>query len=443
MKRTKKICTFLLVLTLIVTSLFCFGGCFDKNKDGLDGRDFDLFSAYTQLVERGEFSGTYAEFVAQYLNVEVEWSENAALTTAINSSLAGSVSLKVVVEYTTSTGGIFGNQGTKKTMARYGSGVIIDLNKEQGDAYILTNCHVIYDGAFVEDGVTYTPTSTPTQYYAYLYGMGYEMYNDEYAIPLKVVGYSIENDIAVLKIDNSQILKNSLAQEAVFGNSDDILVGEQTYLVGNALGEGIAVTMGVVSVEREWVNVYAADGKTKLSLQSIRTDAAANYGNSGGGMYNQKGELIGLLFAGYAEDGAQGINHVLPGNTVRGIAQSIIDHCSGNTVATKKVRLGVTVAMQSVRQVFNSQTGKLGIEEVNVVKEVASGTPAYNLFQVGDVLVSATHNGKTVKIQRQWQLSDLLWQVRSGDTVTFTVERGGAQVSLPVTFSSNDLVAVS
>ena len=149
MKRSKKICTFLLVLTLIVTSLFCFGGCFDKNKDGLDGRDFDLFSAYTQLVERGEFSGTYAEFVAQYLNVEVEWSENAALTTAINSSLAGSVSLKVVVEYTTSTGGIFGNQGTKKTMARYGSGVIIDLDKEQGDAYILTNCHVIYDGAFV------------------------------------------------------------------------------------------------------------------------------------------------------------------------------------------------------------------------------------------------------------------------------------------------------
>ena len=60
MKRSKKICTFLLVLTLIVTSLFCFGGCFDKNKDGLDGRDFDLFSTYTQLVERGEFSGTSA-----------------------------------------------------------------------------------------------------------------------------------------------------------------------------------------------------------------------------------------------------------------------------------------------------------------------------------------------------------------------------------------------
>ncbi|MBR7100547.1 MAG: PDZ domain-containing protein, partial [Clostridia bacterium] len=167
------------------------------------------------------------------------------------------------------------------------------------------------------------------------------------------------------------------------------------------------------------------------------------YGNSGGGMYNQKGELVGLLFAGYAEDGAQGINNVLPVNTVRGIAQSIIDHCSGNTVATKKVRLGITILMQEVRQIFNSQTGKLGIEEVNVVKEVASGSPAYNRFQVGDVLVSVTHGGKTIKIQRQWQLSDLLWRVRSGDTVTFVVERNGSQVSLPVTFSSNDFVAVS
>ena len=99
--------------------------------------------------------------------------------------------------------------------------------------------------------------------------------------------------------------------------------------------------------------------------------------------------------------------------------------------------------MQSVRQVFNSETGKLGIEEVNAIEEVALGTPAYNRFQVGDVLVSATHGGKTIKIQRQWQLSDLLLRVRSGDTVTFVVERNGSQVSLPVTFSSNDFVAVS
>ncbi|MBR7100003.1 MAG: hypothetical protein IKC91_02495, partial [Clostridia bacterium] len=121
MKRAKKICTLLAVFILILAALFCFGGCFDKSKDGLDGRDFDLFSTYTQLVERGEFSGTYAEFVAQYLNVNVEWSENSALTTAINSSLAGSVSLKMVAEYTPSTGGILGGQGAKQTMAFYGS----------------------------------------------------------------------------------------------------------------------------------------------------------------------------------------------------------------------------------------------------------------------------------------------------------------------------------
>ncbi|MBR7099620.1 MAG: trypsin-like peptidase domain-containing protein, partial [Clostridia bacterium] len=259
----------------------------------------------------------------------------------VNDSLKNAVSIQLIVEYSHRTGS-FGPTTTNK-MVFYGSGVIISLDKEQGDAYILTNAHVIYDGAFVQNGITYTPTSTPPTRNLYLYGMGYEKYEEQYAIPFTVVGYSKENDLAVLKVENSQILKNSVAQAAPIGNSDNILVGEPTYLVGNALGDGIAATTGVISVERERIDVLFADGTSVLTLDSIRTDAASNHGNSGGGMYNQKGELIGILFAGYNENGAQGMGNCLPINTVMGIANSIINNCNGATVNTKKADLGITL----------------------------------------------------------------------------------------------------
>ncbi|MBO7736448.1 MAG: hypothetical protein J6S22_01280, partial [Clostridia bacterium] len=106
----------------------------------------------------------------------------------VNDSLKNAVSIQLIVEYSHRTGS-FGPTTTNK-MVFYGSGVIISLDKEQGDAYILTNAHVIYDGAFVQNGITYTPTSTPPTRNLYLYGMGYEKYEDQYAIPFTVVGYS-------------------------------------------------------------------------------------------------------------------------------------------------------------------------------------------------------------------------------------------------------------
>ncbi len=432
----KKIVAILTAMVLAVLSLFVFVGC----AEGRDGKDFDLYSVYQQLVDRGEFEGTFAEFVQQYLDVEVNWDAEKAYSTAINTSLASIVSIEVLCEYR--AGGGFMGMGDKSLFGGQGSGVIYQLDKEAGDAYIITNCHVIYDNyeySFVEDGVIYTRTNTPLKYNAYLYGLE----NPAYAIPFTIMGYSMSEDIAVLKIEDSEVLKNSMAQAVTVGNSDAAAVGDSVFLIGNPLGYGIAATSGILSVENEQVSVYAADNATLLTLDAMRTDASANHGNSGGGLFDANGRLLGILFAGNNKDGTQGVNNVLPINRVKGIVDSILDHCNGSTVqSTKKVDLGITPRIDSVEQIYDNQTNKFTFKETVGIKEIGMRTPAWGKLQSGDVIISLTLGNISLDVMHAWQISDFLWRVREGDTVSITVKRGGSEITEQITVGSGDFTPV-
>jgi S1-C subfamily serine protease len=427
--------------------MFALSGC-SSSVAGKDGKDFNLYEVYQQLTEANEFSGTYSEFVKQYLNVNITEKENSTAST-INTTLTSVVSIWVGCEYYRSGG--FMTTSTSATFSSCGSGVIYSIDKEAGDAYIVTNCHIVYDAfdnSVTKNNATYIrDTSAPLSYKLYLYGMEYQgdttsdSYPD-YSIPFTIVGWSMDNDIAVLKVTGSEILKNSYAQAVTVGDSDKIYVGDSVFAVGNPLAKGISATEGIVSATSTTATVASADGTYTINPRAICTSASINEGNSGGGLFNADGELIGIVFAKNVEDEVEGVGYALPASNAIRVAQSIIDHCDSVSQNTKKAQLGISSYVSSAEQWFDADANRITDKQTIAVGTVTFGA-ALGKLQKGDILRSVTLGDETLVITKEWQLSEFLWKVRVGDTISLTVLRGGEEVTVSVTFRSNNFTAVN
>ncbi len=427
MKRSNKIIVVITLVLTLVLSLFAFTSCSELLgvQDGKDGKDFDLHAVYEERVAAGAFEGTYDEFIKEYLNIELKYDEETSYTTAINAALRSVVSITASAQYSSS--------GALYTKSAYGSGVIYQLDKTAGDAMIITNCHVVYDAfpqTLTEGGKTCTRVTQNVNYECFLYGME----DASKAIPFTVVGYAMTQDVAVCKVTGNNTLKTSQAAAAVIGNSDNLIVGQKSFLIGNALGQGITATSGIVSMLRESVMVGVSDNSCTGLFSGIRLDAAANHGNSGGGMFDAQGRLIGVLFAG--NDAANGIANSLPINTAIKVAKSIEYWCDGNSnIVPKKVTRGISVLPVVLGQTFDNVTGKLSWKDEMEVQEVYLSTLADGKFQAGDKIVSFKLANETTatSLVNEWQFSDFLWLVRPNESFVVTVERGGSNVDLTIT----------
>lgn len=289
-----------------------------------------------------------------------------------------------------------------------GSGVIYQIDKEKGDAYIITNYHVIYYDA-IADKIN-----------LYLYGMQ----NKSYAIPATFVGGSITNDIAVLKVTGSEVLKNSHAIAATFGNSELVRVFDDAIVVGNPEGYGMSVTTGIISVESESLDLTGADGSL-ITLRVIRTDAAVNQGNSGGGLYNSKGELIGIVSAKMLGDTIDNLGFAIPSNLVKNLVDNIIDNCNGSDkTKVQRPLLGVTIVASSFGVVIDPETGDMLQAQIVTVDSLTDNSAVKEILKVGDVINSVTIDGVTYNITKTYQLPDLMLSARVGSTVVMNVTRG-------------------
>ena len=193
-------------------------------------------------------------------------------------------------------------------------------------AFVITNYHVVYDSD------SDTDNHVSDQIYLYLYGME----DEAYAIPATYVGGSANYDIAVLRVEQSEVLKSAVdsgsAAAVTVGDSDVVLPGETAIAIGNpsATGlSGLSVTRGIVSVDSEYITMTAADDSGEVSFRVIRIDAPVNSGNSGGGLYNDAGELIGIVNAKINSVELESIGYAIPSNVARAIADNIIDYCYG------------------------------------------------------------------------------------------------------------------
>lgn len=427
-----------------------FSGTQEEWLESLKGSDLNIEDIYQSAVDNG-YEGTYLEFLKEYLSTDgdIIINENTYTESSVNYDILFST-VAVLSEYMTTTTtttqnrfwGIGGKTETTTSKGySVGSGVIYKLDKSSGTAYIITNYHMVYSSSADDD------CKVSTNIGIYLYGGNYltdYSDSDEYStfdIPATFVCGSMENDLAVLKIENSSAIKDSSVKAITFGDSNEISVGDKVYAVGNPMGGGLSLTSGVVSVDSEIISITAADDETTISLREIRTDTELNHGNSGGGLYNVAGELIGIVNAGIdtQSSGYSGINYALPSTTIKAVVENMLDNYNSTGETTPlRARFGFSVSTVDSVAEYISSTDKIKITETIQVQEVTSGTISDGKMHTGDILNSVTINGTTTEINRRFILSDLLYTIRKGDSVTLNVTRDGVSTDVEFTFDSDD-----
>lgn len=265
-----------------------------------------------------------------------------------------------------------------------GSGVIVST-----DGYILTNHHVI-------DGAEQIKVDL----------------NDSRTLDAKVVGSDPPSDLAVLKIDATGLPVLAL------GDSDKVRVGDVVLAIGNPLGIGQTVTMGIIS---------AKGRQTGLSSGSfedfLQTDAPINQGNSGGALVSTNSELIGINSQILSPSGGSiGIGFAIPSNMARAITDTLV-----KTGKVRRGMLGITVVR------LNSEPAKeLGIKETKGVgvAQVQPGGPADRAgMERGDVITG--FNGTEVAEPNVFR--NLVAQTAPGSEVTLTIMRDGRQQEIRAT----------
>ncbi|MGN0822317.1 MAG: S1C family serine protease [Candidatus Gallimonas sp.] len=398
-------------------------GC-DLNASIADNDPANTETVYEVAQSLG-FDGTESEWVASLFgNGSV--AEEDPPTSSVQDALASTVSV-----WCTFTERSAGSSSTV-TMGSTGSGVIYRLDAQNGSADVITNYHVIYDGnsignekiAHVSDNIN-----------LFLYGN--ETENKK--IPATFVGGSKEYDVAVLRVENHALLKDEDLRAIYAADSDAVAIGDPVYAVGNPEGKGISVSRGVVSVDAEYISVASVtDEATAVKRLVLRTDASVNHGNSGGGLFDAEGKLVGIVNARSEDDDVYGMGYAIPANLVLAITQNILDNEPSSCRGALCAMMGVTTNLSDSTAVREPGTGiwrKIETVTVTGVSGMSVGK-----LQNGDVIYSMqiTHNGKEgeeVLITREYMIKNVLFNVRKGDEVTVRVSRGGSIVSAKLSYA--------
>lgn len=398
----------------------------NAGNNGTDGKDFNIKEVFEKYLELHP-DASYEDFLQAFLTVNPDGN---ALT--INKALL--TSAKIYTEFVKKKDGI------TDTAISSGSAVIYRIDQDY--TYFITNFHVVYEPDAIV-GYRYAKKIT-----CYLYGSegwpskamdkddkvikdndGNTVYNySGMPIECEYVGGAAMSDIAIVRVNTSVVLGINPEVKAV-KFADGYHVGETAIAIGNPESEGISVSEGIVSVDNEKIKLNV-DGTTR-EFRSIRIDTAIYHGSSGGGLYNAEGELIGITNAGDVTD--QNINYAIPVQIVKGAVENIMYYsaCGVNTVM--KIKFGVTVTSKNSKYVYDkvSGYGKI-IEDVTVLEVDANSISQKMGVIMNDVITAIKINGVEYKIDRYFEIGDLLYVIKAGDVIGFNVIRNGsAKTDLP------------
>ena len=327
-------------------------------------------------------------------NVSYKGAESVDFTIGAEKAIHSVVHVKNVSvrTYTDPWASFFYGGGTQQhEQIGTGSGVIVSE-----DGYIVTNNHVIQDANELE--VTL---------------------NNNKAYKAKLIGTDSKMDIALLKIDADEKLPF-----IVFGNSDNIKVGEWVLAVGNPYQLNSTVTAGIISAK--------ARNLDKASIQSfIQTDAAVNPGNSGGALVNTNGELIGINTMISSPTGSYaGYSFAVPSNITKKIIEDLmkfgnvqrgilgVEGGELNAEASKKLGINQTEGFYINKVNKNSGAEKVGIEK-------------------GDIIVKIDDQ----KITSSAEMASVINTKRPNDIVKVTLLRDGKNLALNVPLTKKELIA--
>ena len=282
--------------------------------------------------------------------------------------------------------------GQSQVESGAGSGVVIS-----SDGYILTCAHVV-------SGASNITVSIGDKDY-----------------PATLVGEDTTSDIAVVKVDATGLTP------ATVGNSDNLKVGESVMAVGNPLGElGGTVTSGIVSALNRSVTIQGTSSTNTMSL--IQMDASVSPGNSGGGLFNMNGELIGLVNAKSSSSDAEGLGFAIPINDAIKVAQDLLE----NGYVSGRPYMGITyLAVTDAQTAAQLNVNAYGVYVVDVVQ----GGPADKAgLKTGDRIVSIDGT----EIAQKDDLGTLIQQHAAGDTLSITVAREGQMQTVSLTLGEKN-----
>ena len=333
----------------------------------------------------GYFANKVNTSTSGSLNI-TKTSNSGTTTTASSTSKANSTSEIVkktadsVVEISTESV-VTGSFAQQYVQQGAGSGVIISQ-----DGYILTNNHVINGANSVKvrlrDGTEYDAT---------------------------IIGSDSDNDIALLKVSATGL------SPATFGDSNSLAVGDYVVAIGNPLGElGGTVTDGIISALARKVTIE----DTQMTL--LQTNAQVNPGNSGGGLFNANGELVGIVNAKQSATEVEGIAFAIPINNVLDILSDLKEY----VYVTGKVDLGIDFTdITSDETAFYYGVNQTGC----YVLSVDSGSNAEKAGVTRGDLVTKVND---TDVSSSSDITTALEKAEVGDTVTFTVSRRGTSKTI-------------
>ena len=333
----------------------------------------------------GYFANKVNTSTSGRLNI-TKTSNSGTTTTASSTSTANSTSEIVkktadsVVEISTESV-VTGSFAQQYVQQGAGSGVIISQ-----DGYILTNNHVINGANSVKvrlrDGTEYDAT---------------------------IIGSDSDNDIALLKVSATGL------SPATFGDSNSLAVGDYVVAIGNPLGElGGTVTDGIISALARKVTIE----DTQMTL--LQTNAQVNPGNSGGGLFNANGELVGIVNAKQSATEVEGIAFAIPINNVLDILSDLKEY----GYVTGKVDLGIDFTdITSDETAFYYGVNQTGC----YVLSVDSGSNAEKAGVTRGDLVTKVND---TDVSSSSDITTALEKAEVGDTVTFTVSRRGTSKTI-------------
>lgn len=288
-----------------------------------------------------------------------------------------------------------------------GSGIIIA--EDDDELMIATNNHVVAD---TKDLVI--------------------TFSDNTTAPAVVKGRDAQKDVAVVSVKKADLEKGTYEniEVAEVGDSDNLVVGQWVVAIGNALGEGLSVTVGVVSaLDRE----MEADGQKSSGL--IQTDAAINPGNSGGALLNEAGQVIGINEAKYASAEVEGMGFAIPISSVKEILNDF-----SNLEAREEVKEEEQGYIGIQGQNIDAQMAELyDMPQGVYVFKIVDKAPAKNSdLQEKDIITKLDSQS----IESMENLQELLKTYKAGEKVKITVSRLDGEdykdVELEITLASKD-----
>lgn len=302
---------------------------------------------------------------------------------SFNAAAVAAVGMDSVVEITTESisrnNRIMGQYVTKGA----GSGVIVT-----NDGYIATNNHVV-------DGATKITVRT----------------RDGKEFAASLVGTDEKTDLAVIKIEATGL------KAAEYGDSGSLVVGQPVLAIGNPLGElGGTVTDGIISALDREVEIE----NQKMTL--LQTDASVNPGNSGGGLFDGNGKLVGIVNAKSSGSGIEGLGFAIPINTARDVIEEIMK----NGYVTGRVEAGISVTQIDEQSAYLYRLEKPGV----YISAVTRGSAAEQAgLQAGDRIVEI--DGKEIKATDE--VVEIVQGHKVGEQIAFKIERDGKNTTVKVT----------